>query len=145
MIKFVLGLIALIFVTLAVYVYTDKQGKEITKSVVTHKMVKKEVTTTKVSKPVTVAKEVSTFVNPKDLLVKDISSNENQLTNSQENEIGKGLTLEGIENADVSEEVKKRLLDDMIYNHSTDMEQRPSLNNEELEKIIIEDLEKGLL
>jgi len=44
MIKFVIGFIALIFVVLAVYVYTGEKSEEATKSSVTHNVAKEEAT-----------------------------------------------------------------------------------------------------
>jgi len=148
--KFVIGLIALIFIALAVYVFTGQSSKEVAKSTVTQKMKKTEVIKTKVEKPVEVAKEVGTFSKQKvqkndEMSVKSISTNERQVSSSSENEIGKGLTLEGIENADVSDEEKEQMRDDMVYYESLNAEPSKPLNEEEIFNIIDEDLKNGLI
>jgi hypothetical protein len=147
MIKFVIGLIALIFVALAVYVYTDKKGQEVTKSIVTHKVLKKEVTKDKVLKPVKVTKKVVStkpMANKKTERLVKSTSPEVQMTNS-ENEIGEGLTLESIENADVSDEEKERIIDDMAYYQGLHTEPSESLSDKEIQKMIDEDLKNGFI
>jgi len=146
MIKFVIGLIALIFVALTAYVYTGKKGKEVTKRVVTHKVVKEEVTESKVEKPVEVTKEVGTSVKQnvveKKLTGKSTSSKEKYVIS--ENEIGKGLTLESIENADVSDEEKERLLSELVSYESYKVRNEPSVAPEEDLERLKEIIEKNL-
>jgi hypothetical protein len=147
MIKFVIGLMALIFVALAVYTYTDKKVEEVTKSAVTHKVVK-EVTEKKVSKPAHVTKKVLSAKpmakkKTEDVLVKS-TSHEVQTTNT-ENAIGEGLTLEGIENADVSDEEKQRMRDDMAYYQGLHTEPSEPLSDKEIQTMIDEDLKNGFI
>jgi len=146
--KFVIGLIALIFIALAAYVFTGQSSKKVAKSTVTQKMEKTEVAKTKVEKPVKVAKEVGISRKQKirkndEMSVKSTSLNEGKSV-LPENEIGKGLTLEGIESADVSDEDKEIMIGDMLYQHSLNQINETSLNEEEIQKIIIEDTQNGI-
>ena len=148
--KFVIGLIALIFIALAVYVFTGKSGKDIAKSTVTHKMNKTEAIKAEVAKPINVAKEADPSSKQKvqkndKMSVKSTSSNEGQVSTSSENEIGKGLTLESIENANVSEDKKEQMITDILYQQSLNTIDEPSLTEEDVLRLIDEDLKNGLL
>ncbi len=144
MIKFVIGLIALIFVVLSVYIYTGEKAEEPAKRIITSDRVKKNVTE---EKSVSVTKKVSaqTKLVPSkrvvkdDLSIKSSSYKEERATNL-ENEIGEGLTLESIENANVSDEEKERMRDDLAYYQSIHMNSTPSLSEEEILKLIEKDL-----
>ena len=146
--KFVLGLIALVFIGLAVYVYTGKDHKQPVKQTV-HKTVK-EVTPSQEA-VTSVEKKVSEKVKPvvqhtvkKESLKVENTSSEVQNRSNSDGEIGEGLTLEGIENADVSEKEKEIMRNDMINNQRLNAEPSSSLSEEELFKIIIDDTKNGL-
>jgi hypothetical protein len=100
-------------------------------------VLKKEVTKDKVLKPVKVTKEV---VSTKPMAKKKTERLLVKSTSHEENEIGKDLTLESIENADVSDEEKERMIDDIAYRLSLEKLDEPSLSEEE----ILELIEKGL-
>ena len=143
MIKFVIGSIALIFVVLAVYVYTGEKSEEVSKSVVTHEVVKDKANK---QETVEVVNEVSSQTKPtvkKDKLLVENTSNTEEETINSEDVIGEGLTLEGIENADVSDEEKERMRDDMAYYQGINTEPTELLSDEEIQKIIVEDLKNG--
>ena len=117
--KFVLGLVALVFIGLAVYVYTGKDYKQPQKQTV-HKIVKEE--TPSQEAVTSVEKKVSEKVKPvvqhtvkKENLKVESTSLEVQNTSNSDGEIGEGLTLEGIESADVSDEEKERMRDDLAF------------------------------
>ena len=143
--KFVLGLVALVFIGLAVYVYIGKDHKQPQKQTV-HKTVKEVAPS---SEEVTsVEKKVSAKVKPvvqhtvkKESLKVENASVEVQNTSSSDGEIGEGLTLEGIENADVSEVERERMRDNMAYQQSLEPSE-PTLSEEEILKLIDQDLKK---
>jgi len=132
--KFVIGFIALIFVALAVYTYTDKKGVSVSKSVVTHKVEKVEVTEAKVSEPVvmkaekTPSKPVANKSTKKELVGKS--------TSNPENEVGKVLTLESIENMDISDEEKERVVNLEAYKETSINQRETSLSEEDFLKIL---------
>ena len=142
--KFVIGFIALIFVALAVYTYTDKKGVSVSKSVVTHKVEKVEVTEAKVSEPVvmkaekTPSKPVANKSTKKELVGRGTSGNEVQVTDS-ENKIGKGITQNDIDNAETDEE-KQRLIDERAYAQSLVESDIPLPTEDEILEIIEENL-----
>ena len=145
MIKFVIGSIALIFVVLAVYVYTGEKSEEVSKSVVTHEVVKDKANK---RETVEVVNEVSSQTKPtvkKDKLLVENTYNTEEETLNSEDGTGKGLTLESIENADVSDEEKERMVDYMIYQQSLNMEPSEPLSEEEILNIIEQDLKNGLI
>lgn len=88
MIKFVIGLIALIFVVLSAYIYTGKKGKEVTKSVVTHnvfneKAIKQETgEMAKISKDIKLKASIDSI--EEDLLVKKSSDNKEKVIEKKE-------------------------------------------------------------
>jgi len=55
-------------------------------------------------------------------------------------EIGKGLTLEGIENADVGDEEKEWMRDDLAYYNNLHMDEKSSLSDDEILEQIKQDL-----
>jgi len=132
--KFVIGFIALIFVALAVYTYTDKKGVSVSKSVVTHKVEKVGVTEAKVSEPVvmkaekTPSKPVANKSIKKGLVGKS--------TSNPENEMGKVLTLESIENMDISDEEKERMVNLEAYKETSMNQRETSLSEEDFLKIL---------
>jgi len=145
--KFIIGLIALIFIALVVYIFTGKNHKEVAKSAVAHKIEKMDVTKTKVEKHVEVVREVSSSVKSvakqdKTNVKKD--SNEENFASS-ENEIGKGLTLEGIENADLSDEESERMRDDLANYKNAQERTSTSISLEEIVQFIKKDFEQDLI
>ena len=121
MIKFLLGFVALIVVLLATYMFTSKPN-EIPKKTIT-KVEKKDVskkqmeesTTTQVKSP-TVEVEKQKFKN-----VLTSLQQHSQLVNRVKptDEIGKNLTLEIIENTNVSDEEKQIMIGEMLYYDTT--------------------------
>jgi hypothetical protein len=139
MIKFLLGFVTLMVVLLAAYMFTDKPN-ETPKTTMT-KVEKRDVSEKRVevseTKEVKTSKKVVSVAKP----LKDLKRKVSKVSHS-EAAIGEGLTLESIENADVSDEEKKDMLDDLVFNYSLNMEDSPSLSEEELLKVIEEDLKK---
>ena len=116
MIKFVLAFIALILVILGIYTYTNQDAKKTvpTSSSVTQKVEVEE-------KVLPQAHEVKVKKSStKNLTVKSskVISYETTQKMEDQKEIGKDFTLEGIENADVSDEEKDRMRDDLAYYQS---------------------------
>jgi hypothetical protein len=145
MIKFVLISVAAVLVLLGIYTYSQQTESKptVSTSPVTEKKVtveeKKEVLpqTQHVTKQETLPKKEMTTASPK------VVSHESTQERGNEMEIGKGLTLEDIENADVSEEEKERMRDDLaLY---LDLHTPPSepLSDEEILETIKEDLKKN--
>ena len=138
--KFVLGLVALVFIGLALYVYTGKDHKQPQKQTV-HKTVKEE--TPSQEEVTSVEKKVSEKVKPvvqhtvkKENLKVEGTSSEVRNTSNSDGEIGEGLTLESIENADVSDEEKERLLGELVSYESYKVRNEPSaLPEEDLERL----------
>jgi len=148
MIKVILGLVAVVFLALAGYMFTQssktaehKVAKKVeTKVTTSHKVEKPKVSQSKVKE------HLSAKVEKKDVMDKVITSHKSvEMSESAESsdEIGKGLTREGIENADVSDEEKDRMTMDMLYYQSKHMPNEPTLSEEEIQKIMKDDLAKG--
>jgi len=150
MIKFIIGLIAVVFVALVAYMFTQP------KKAVDHKVAKKietrvttshEVEDSKIPQPK--AKEhLSAKAEKKDAMDKIVTAHKSiEESNSieSEDEIGKGLTLEDIENADVSDEEKERMRDDLAYYQDLHTEPSERLSDKEILKIIEEDLKNGFI
>lgn len=141
MIKFVLAFIALILVILGIYTYTNQDAKKTvpTSSSVTQKVEVEE-------KVLPQAHEVKAKKSSvKNITVKSpkVVSSETSNEMADEEEIGKDLTLEGIENADVSDEEKEGMRDDLAYYQSLHMKPKPALNEKEILKLIEEDIIKN--
>ena len=75
----------------------------------------------------------------KNITVKSPKVVSQEQTQEMEEEVGKGLTLEGIENADVSDEERERMIDDMVYDKDLNTPHEPTLGEAEILKIINED------
>ena len=142
MIKFVLVFIAVILMILGIYNYSN-QSTEIHTQKPTISEKKKEVKETE--KVSVVAQEVNVkksseknimVTSPK--VVSELPINVND-----EEEIGKDLTLESIENTDVSDEEKEHMLDDMVYNQSINSPSSDPIGDEENLNILYEDLSSG--
>ena len=143
MIKFVLAFIALILVILSIYTYTNQDAKKTvpTSSSVTQKVEVKE-------KVLPQAHEVKAKKSSvKNITVKSPKVVSSETSNEMENEseIGKGLTLESIEDTAIDDEEKERMLDDIAYNKSLEVNDEPTLSDEEVLKIIDQDLKNGLI
>jgi len=137
MIKFLLGFVAIIVVLLAAYMFTNKPTetakKETISKVKEQDVSKTEIEVSKVPE-VKASKKVLSVVKPAKDIKKKISE-----VNSNETSIGKGLALEGIENADLSDKEKERMIDDMVYDKDLNTPHEPTLGEEEILKIINED------
>ena len=150
MIKFIIGLVAVVLLALGAYMFTHslERVEQKVSQKREHALPKShEVAEPKVSQPKTEA-HLSQKAKEKDVLDEVITSQSSiESSNSAKSseEIGKGLTLEEIENADVSEEEKERMRDDMVYYQGVHMDPQPTLSEEEVQKMIEEDLEKGLI
>jgi len=143
MIKFIIGLIAVVFIALVAYMFTQSENKE-TKKIETKVTKSHEVEKPKVSK-LKEKEHLSAKVEKKDVTDKVVASQrDTEVSNSAEpsDEIGKGLTLEGIENVDVSDEEKERMRDDLVYYQNQNTELSKALSDEEILEIIKEDLKK---
>ena len=149
MIKFVLVFIAVILMILGIYNYSN-QSTEIHTPKPTISEKKKEVK--EIEKVSIVTQEVKekkssvkniTALSPKVVSELPIHVNGEESMQDEE-EIGKGLTLESIENADVSDEEKKVMKLDMVYNQSKHMPYEPTLNEEEIINMLENDMKNGL-
>ena len=140
--KFVLGLISLVLVALIFYVYTDKDEKQPQKQTV-HKTVKEVTPSSEVE--TSVEKKVS--VKSKPVVQHSVQKERLNVkkTSYSDDKIGEEFTLESIENTDVSEEEKIRMLDDIAYTKSLEVSDEPTLSDEEILKIIDEDLKNGFI
>jgi len=147
MIKVILGLIAVVFLALAGYMFTQSSKTaehKVTKNTEAKVMTSHEVEKPKVSEP-KIKEHLSAKVENKDVSEMDkvIASYKSiEISDSAESsdEIGKGLTLEGIENANVSDEEKERMRDDMAYYQSQYTDPSESLSDEEILELIKKDL-----
>jgi len=145
MIKVILGFIAVVFLALAGYMFTQSN------KTVEHKVAKKvetKVTTShEVEKPKVsqsnVKEHFSAKVENKNVMDKVVTSQRSvEISDSAESfdEIGKGLTLEDIENANVSDEEKERMKNDMVYYQGLHTEPSKPLSDEEILQIIEHDI-----
>jgi len=148
MIKFLLGFVAFVIVLLAAYMFTNKSEETAKKETIT-KVEKKDVSNKEVEvseiKEVKTSQKIISVTKPSQNLQRNASKVTSMSNDSIEDTIGEGITLESIENADVSEEEKDRMRDDMAYYQSVHMPYRPTLNDEEILKLIKEDLKNGLI
>ena len=140
MVKFVLILITAILVFLGIYTYSNQTTE---KSAPVPKISEKKVEVQKTEKVSVVTQEVK----EKKSSVKNITAKSPKVVSKESNkvmenktEISEGLTLESIENADVSDEKQQRMLDDMAYNESLKVTDSRKLSDEEILKIIDADL-----
>ncbi len=143
MIKFLLGFVAIIVVLLAAYMFTNKPAETAKKETIS-KVKEQDVSKTEiieVSKvpEVKASKKVLSVVKPAKDVKKKISE-----VDETETSIGKGISQEDIDNAG-SDEEKRRLMDDKIYSQSLNMIEEPSLTEDEVQKMIAEDLKSGLI
>ena len=140
--KFVLILITAILVFLGIYTYSNQATE---KSAPIPKISEKKVEVQETEKISVVAQEVKEKKSSaKNIAVKSPKVVSQERTQEIENKetIGEDITLESIEDTDGSDEEKKAMLDDLVYNHSLNMKDTPSLSEKELLKIIEADLKK---
>ena len=137
MIKFILAVIAMIFVGLAAYVYMNPKETDTSVTKVTQKtetsIVKQETPSVQKESVSAKAEVVSKKSSAKNTTAKSpkVVSHETSQEMADTEEIGKGLTLESIENADVSEEEKDRLLGELVSYESYKVRNEPSVAPEE--------------
>jgi len=148
MIKFVLAFIALILVILGIYTYTNQDAKKTvpTSSSVTQKVeveekvlpqahevkVKKSsVKNITVKSPKVVSEELNEEAENKEMSNSTSTFEGMQDKVADFSNIGKGLTLESIQNSDVSEHEKELMLDDLAANQSYKDRNTPSISEEE--------------
>jgi len=147
MIKFIIGFIAVVFLALAGYMFTQSSKiveHEVAKKVETKVTVSHKVEKPKVSQP-KVKEHLSSKVEKKDVMDKVITSHKSvEMSKSAESsdEIGKGLTLEGIENADVSDEKKERMINNFVYKQGLEIQNETILSDEEIFEMIKKDLQR---
>ena len=82
---------------------------------------------------------------PAELYIEDESGHTikvNIQPNGEEIIPGENITPESIENANVSEKEKEQMVDDMLYYQSLQKDETPSMNEEELIDLVMQDLEK---
>jgi len=152
MIKFVLVFIAVILMGLGIYNYSNqsteihtptptisekkKEVKEIEKvSVVTQEVKEKESSVERITVQ-------SSAVISKEPIPK-IENEEMEM--GEDEEIGKGLTVESIDNASVSNERKEIMRSDMAYFKSLNTEPSVPLSHEEIVKMVEDDVKNGLI
>ena len=143
--KIILVSIAVILVALGIYTYSNQEGE---KSISVSSIPEKKEEVKKTKKVSVVAQEVKEKKSStKNITVKSPKVISQEVTQEVENEeeIGEGITLESIENADVSDDEKKMMRDDMAYYQGLDMNPQPVLSDEEILKIIDEDLKNGFI
>ncbi len=151
MIKFILAVIAMIFVALAAYMYMNPKAEAhapVAKTTQETSMVKKETPSVQqenVSAKAEVASEKKSSVKNPTVKSPKVVSSETSNEMVDEEEVGKGLTLESIENANVSDEEKGRMRDDMAYYQGLHAEPSEPLSDEDIQKMIDEDLKNGLI
>lgn len=73
-----------------------------------------------------------------------VVQNEMKIDNDEEIIPGEDLTLESIENADVSNEEKQNMLDDLAYFESVATNIEESLSEDEIREVFSHDLEKEM-
>ena len=148
MIKTIIGLIATIFIVLTIYMYINPEKREyyntqiVQKTVLNSQQKNKQIATQHKRE-----KHIVGNVEENDIMNEVVASHKNiEIVDNVEsgNEIGKGLTLEDIENVDVSDEEKERMKMDFLYHQSSQMKDEPSLNGEEIQNMIENDLKNGL-
>ena len=144
MIKFVLLSIAVIIVLLGIYTYNNQTAeKSVPKPAVSKKQL--DVRKTEISIVTQKVKEKESSV--KNITVKSPKVVSTELTQEilNEQELDKGLTLENIENMDVSDEEKELLIADMVYHQTSTNENARVLTYEEGLELIANDVKNGII
>ena len=130
---------------LGIYTYSNQATE---KGAPVPKISEKKVEVQETEKVSVVTQEVKEKKSSaKNIAVKSpkVVSKESNKEMENKTEISEGLTLESIENADVSDEKQQRMLDDMAYNESLKVTDSHKLSDEEILKIIDEDLKNNLI
>jgi hypothetical protein len=143
MIKFVLLFIAVTLMTLGIYNYSNQSTEKNTPTPTISEKKKEVKETEKVS---VVAQEVKEKKSSaKNIMVKSPKVVSTKSTHEMVNkeEIGKGLTLESIENADVSDEEKEIMLTDMLYYQNKHNTNNDRLTPSEIDALMTKDIEEG--
>lgn len=145
MIKFALVSIIVILMILGIYTYSNRASE---KSSPTPPVSVKKKESTKTKKVSVVAQEVK----KKKSSVKNITVKSPKVVLQEptqdleiEEEIGKSLTLESIENSNVSDEEKEIMRSDMAYYQSLNAEPSEPLTHEEIVKMVEDDIKNGLI
>ena len=137
MIKFVLISVTAVLMILGIYTYSN-QTSEKSSPIPSISSKKKEIKTTE--KISVVAQEVNEKKSSgKNIVMNPPSIISQETIQEVETETGKGLTLESIENTNVSDEEKEQMRDDMIYYQGVNAEPSEPLSEEEVLKMIEED------
>jgi len=143
MIKFVLVFIAVILMILGIYNYSNQSTEKNTpKPTISDK--KKEVAKIEKVSIVTQAhkEKKSAVKNTRVTSQKVVSQKPIQ---GMEQEINKGLTLESIENANVSDEEKELLIADIVYHQTNIEDEAEVLTFEEGLELIANDVKNGII
>ena len=138
--KFILVSIAVILVILGIYTYSNQSTEKSSPTPSVSEKKKEVKKTEKVSVVVQEVKEKKSSV--KNITVKSPKVISQEMGN--EEEIGEGLTLESIENADVSDEEKEVMRMDMAYEHNLNSEPSEPLSYEEVREMIEQDVKNGI-
>jgi len=151
MIKLILSIVALVLIGLSLYVYMDKESTPSTQPAA-HKAVaveqpsiKDEPTKTASVKKVEQVAQAKATQKSVPAEKPSVASSSSEDTAQAEAEIGKGLTLESIENADVSDEEKERMKMDIAYRKIKHAEKRSVMTREELMDLFRNDVKNGLI
>ena len=144
MIKFVLISVTAVLMILGIYTYSN-QTSEKSSPIPTISEKKKEVKTIKKSVVTQEVKEKKSSV--KNITVKSpkVVSEEPTYEITNEEEIGKGLTLESIDNANVSDEEREIMRSDLAYYQSLHSEPSEPITKDAIRKMMEKDLKSGLL
>jgi len=133
MIKFIIGLIAIIFIALMTYLYNENNSQEVNIPLTEKRVAKKVITQKKDIPTVSVVKKKIPQVTIQNKIVED------DLKVMHSN-IGKDMTLNEIKHMNISENSKEILIDDLVYQEGLTKKPSSSLNKDQILKLIIEDL-----
>ena len=148
MIKFLLGIVATIVVLLVAYMFTNKPSQTPKKKAIS-KVQKQDIAKVhevKTSKKVILAAKSQKVASQDATQKMEKEIGEGFMSQSNQNEvadfsqIGKGLTLEGIQNSDVSEDEKDHMLTDLAaYQSYRDRNNPIAISEEEGLKVLTEE------
>jgi len=133
MIKFILGFIAVVLMALVAYTFTQSEKKA------EHKVVEKVETKVEKIQKLEQPKVKKHISVKEDAMVKVVTSQKSvEMSENVEltDEIGEDLTLESIDNANVSDEEKKLLRGQLALKEVSDLKSNTSITEEEMIKII---------
>ena len=132
MIKFIIGMISITLVSLISYMLINENEVSPSQNVVKQKTPNS-------------MKEDSLLHGQERKLTSPKKREKLQNTLKSKNELGKNLTLEGIENSDVSDDTKERLRMDMLYYETTLQKVQLHLSEEEIQRMIINDFHENVV